>query len=124
MKVTVDLPEVEGFEYTGEYRQAKQGEFVLDGTCVCQETRPYTCFTYFIMKPVEPPTKSLEKGWLTYSGVNAWRWFKDKPRFSTNVRCWKEDNTLISSGYEIYPDLILDWNAPAMTDSHKMIFKV
>lgn len=32
MNVLVDLPEIEGFEYTGEYRVPKDGEWFLDGT--------------------------------------------------------------------------------------------
>jgi hypothetical protein len=32
MKITLDLPEIEGYEYTGEYRAAKASEWFLDGT--------------------------------------------------------------------------------------------
>jgi len=31
MKTELDLPEIEGFEYTGEYRKPKAGEFYLGG---------------------------------------------------------------------------------------------
>ena len=29
MKIELDLPEIEGFEYTGEYRIAEPGEYIL-----------------------------------------------------------------------------------------------
>ncbi len=32
MKVEIELPEIEGFEYTGEFRYPKQGECFLEGT--------------------------------------------------------------------------------------------
>ena len=32
MKVEIDLPEIEGYEYTGEYRCPKAGEYYLDGS--------------------------------------------------------------------------------------------
>ena len=32
MKILIDLPEIEGFEYTGEYREPKGGEpFMMEG---------------------------------------------------------------------------------------------
>lgn len=31
-KIEIDLPEIEGFEYTGEYRAYKNGEFYLSST--------------------------------------------------------------------------------------------
>lgn len=31
MKVTIDLPEIEGYEYTGEYRDPRDKESYLDG---------------------------------------------------------------------------------------------
>ena len=34
MGVLIDLPEIEGYEYTGEYRCPKEGEYYLDGSGV------------------------------------------------------------------------------------------
>ncbi len=54
MKVTLDLPEIEGFEYTGEYRQAKTGEpyMILNGkveSCIGGSNSLYP-----ILKKIEP----------------------------------------------------------------------
>jgi hypothetical protein len=32
MKITLDLPEIEGYEYTGEHRQAEAGDYYLEVT--------------------------------------------------------------------------------------------
>ena len=40
MDVLIDLPEIEGYEYTGEFRCPKAGEYYLDGSgvsCIIME---------------------------------------------------------------------------------------
>ena len=40
MKLEIDLPEIEGYEYTGEFRCPKAGEYYLDGSgvsCIIME---------------------------------------------------------------------------------------
>jgi hypothetical protein len=32
MKIELDLPEIEGYEYTGEHRQAEAGDYYLEAT--------------------------------------------------------------------------------------------
>ena len=45
MKVTIDLPEIEGFEYTGEYRGPNKGEHYYDEgkQLVAQAARHAAC---------------------------------------------------------------------------------
>lgn len=52
MKVEIDLPEIEGYEYTGEYRGPKCGEFVLSDSLSIAKANE--CFKpMHILEPVE-----------------------------------------------------------------------
>jgi hypothetical protein len=55
MKVTLDLPEVEGYEYTGEYRKPVTGEYWLGevGGVVLEGCEAVTG-NYFILKKKKP----------------------------------------------------------------------
>ena len=57
MKIELDLPEIEGFEYTGAYRTAEIGEYVLihDHVIECQGHS----YEYPILKKKEPKYKLL-----------------------------------------------------------------
>lgn len=50
MKVEIDLPEIEGYEYTGDYRKPNPGEHVAWGVCGCAfkayeySEQPESCF--------------------------------------------------------------------------------
>jgi len=58
-KIEVELPELEGFEYTGEYRKAEPGEWYLNSRNKI-DSNPNslsTCYEYLIIihqKPVTP----------------------------------------------------------------------
>lgn len=54
MKVEIDLPKIDGFEYTGEYTIPKEGEFHLsyDGKLSQCFMNGYAS-SYLILKPVE-----------------------------------------------------------------------
>lgn len=55
MKVEIELPEIEGYEYTGEYKSPRKGEtFVGDSGGVCIATFNYTCEVRHILKKVKP----------------------------------------------------------------------
>ncbi len=54
MKVEIELPKIEGFEYTGEYRKAKKREWFLginNGTATTSSKN--TGFTVHILKKVK-----------------------------------------------------------------------
>ena len=52
MKVEIDLPEIEGFEYTGEYRSAETGEYISINNHVI--TAQGHIYEYPILKKKEP----------------------------------------------------------------------
>jgi len=52
MKVEIDLPEIDGFEYTGEYREPKKGEWYYSGLCAVHAEYSIGCCLP-ILKPVE-----------------------------------------------------------------------
>jgi len=52
MKVEIDLPEIDGFEYTGEYRKPKKGEWYYSGLCAVHAEYSIGCCLP-ILKPVE-----------------------------------------------------------------------
>jgi len=57
MKVEVDLPEIEGYEYTGEYREPKKGEYILGYATLTACMIKYEDsmnFNNHILKKVEP----------------------------------------------------------------------
>ena len=52
MKVEIDLQEIEGFEYTSEYRTPKVGEYILiAGSVITAQGHTYE---YPILKKIEP----------------------------------------------------------------------
>lgn len=57
MKIELDLPEIEGFEYTGAYRTAEIGEYVLihDHVIECQGHS----YEYPILKKKAPKYKTV-----------------------------------------------------------------
>ena len=72
MKIKLDLPEIEGFEYTGEYRAPNSDDWFLDGT-----GKPYQCQTsnyegrpsFPILKKKAPKYKTVTNGdFLDLSG--------------------------------------------------------
>ena len=52
MKVKLDLPDIEGFEYTGEYRMSKTGEYISVGGHVI--TSQGHAYEYPILKKKAP----------------------------------------------------------------------
>jgi len=53
MKVLIELPEIEGFGYTGEYRKAKEGEWFLGATGEPIEASPMMCEPRPLLKKIE-----------------------------------------------------------------------
>lgn len=53
MKIELDLPEIEGFEYTGEYRRASANEYYESNGTALRLGTP-TKNTYLILKKKEP----------------------------------------------------------------------
>lgn len=53
MKVEIELPELEGFEYTGEYRPVMPGEYFLNSNNKPELTSSSYVSNYHILKPVE-----------------------------------------------------------------------
>ena len=53
MKIELELPEIEGFEYTGEYRAPKKGEWFFDSGEALMETSEDSC-EYPILKKIAP----------------------------------------------------------------------
>ena len=60
MKVELELPEIEGFEYTGEYRKAKSGEYWGVG------------FTIYTGPSINPYPILREKRWRAEYGGDYW----------------------------------------------------
>ena len=58
MKITLDLPEIDGYEYTGEYRKANEGEVFLMGKFAESNLGP-TNGDYLILKKKEPEYKTI-----------------------------------------------------------------
>jgi hypothetical protein len=53
MKVEIELPELEGFEYTGEYRPVMSGEYFLNSNNKPEFASSSYVSNYHILKPVE-----------------------------------------------------------------------
>lgn len=53
MKVEIDLPEIEGFEYTGEWRSPLKGEWYTHGDGVIQAAFDHTRTCSMILRKVE-----------------------------------------------------------------------
>jgi hypothetical protein len=55
MKIEIELPEIDGFEYTGEYRFPKKGDWFVyaDGDVVQARVDFKGSYPRFILKPVE-----------------------------------------------------------------------
>jgi len=71
MKIELDLPEIEGFEYTGEYRHATKGEMV----CCAFSSQPFKVSSgkteahFLILKKKAPEYKTITRGdFLELSG--------------------------------------------------------
>ena len=67
MKVEIELPEIEGYEYTGEYRNARPDDYYASGRIAVQP-RETTLYSYFILRPV---TKWIVPDANTPIGVKA-----------------------------------------------------
>jgi hypothetical protein len=61
MKIELDLPEIEGYEYTGKNRQAKGEHFLTSGNRVGFQPTPlgYTIGHYPILKKKAPKYKTI-----------------------------------------------------------------
>jgi hypothetical protein len=53
MKVKIELPELEGYEYTGEYREVAANEYYLDVFGEAKKAEADVYEPYPILKPVE-----------------------------------------------------------------------
>ena len=100
----IELPELDGFEYSGEYRKAKHGEFYLCNNFPLQAL-PATQNHYPILKKVVPKYKTTEihtdNGFIQYVEIQA---VKDAIKLSdvyahdmTNAQCdeWQALEALI-----------------------------
>jgi hypothetical protein len=58
MKITLDLPDIEGYEYTGEYRLPLKGEEVAIGHMHTKVGCSDCSVSYFILKKKEPKYKT------------------------------------------------------------------
>jgi len=67
MKVEIELPEIEGYEYTGEYRVPRKGEYTLGFTSLTVCSIKYDCSmngSSHILKKVKPSLIGmLCEGW-------------------------------------------------------------
>ena len=72
-KVEIDLPDIEGFEYTGEYRAATIGEYILNnGTVYQRNDIPYTLYEKrHILRKKKP------EPWKPTDGVNYFYVYRD-----------------------------------------------
>ena len=66
MKITLDLPDIEGFEYTGEYRTPVKDEYFANGEAAKLAT-VHACH-YPILKKKEPEYKVFKIGKNTDGG--------------------------------------------------------
>jgi hypothetical protein len=74
MKIVIDLPEIEGFEYTGEYRKIKNGDWFLN-----EDLKPIrsscTGDVFPILKPVEkwivPTLEYMQENYKWGEGAEA-----------------------------------------------------
>ena len=83
--VLIDLPDLpEGKEYTGEYRQAKEGEQFLDvaasnylgvETCLVVRTQE----PYFIVADLYERPNWLKPGWIKRESENIYCWTAEHP---------------------------------------------
>lgn len=89
MKVELDLPEIEGFEYTGEYRKLKPNEWFCNYKNEAENARG-TPGPYPILKKKEPEYKTffLTDENLKYVSINA---LEDAMKIIDNVDRPKEE---------------------------------
>ena len=64
MKIEIDLPEIEGFEYIGEYRIPEEDEWFLYGNGSPEKVGLSPIVHIFpILRKVEPPREFKEGAW-------------------------------------------------------------
>lgn len=86
MQVPIELPEIPGYEYTGEYRKPLEGEYYLMSPSVGHAKRQlgsvvFAC--HHILEPVKPPLVFPDEllSW-NIAGIawdSAWCWYASKP---------------------------------------------
>ena len=117
MKIELELPEIPGYEYTGEYRPPKAGEWFCagDGTA----TRAWHNFTscHPILRKVEPskpkyrPYKGAELAWLVgqrvvrKGGGNVYVVTCYSPVNDRVCLHWWMDSTHLFDNYELVTDI-------------------
>ncbi len=71
MKVEIDLQEIEGFEYTSEYRTPKVGEYILiAGSVITAQGHTYE---YPILKKIEPEYKTTSACYTLDAGIGGYQ---------------------------------------------------
>ena len=108
MKIAFDLPEIEGFEYTGAYRTAEAGEYILihDHVIECQGHS----YEYPILKRKAPKYRteviSYKEGKIKMVDIKA---LKDLVRLAqTNIEDmsnaqtneWEEIKEILNDNYQ------------------------
>jgi len=102
MKVEVELPEIEGYEYTGEYRAPKKGEwYFFDGELSLSYSNHKK--PQIIIRKVEPSLVGMlcelwddEDGIATIGVLVEVNLHNSYP-YETNSECWKNARPLSSS---------------------------
>lgn len=93
--IQINLPIFKDFEYTGEYRTPKGGEFFLffnDLFVEIHRNDGLQIFTtHFIVRKVWEPKKEdfyPKPGYIAMDSNGQWHWFSCKPRLNESSGCW------------------------------------
>lgn len=91
MKVSIDLPEIEGFEYSGEYRAPKLHEWIAIGSGdPMKNNNPDNNESYFILKKKKPVYTILNVQEDKWVPINA---LEDALRLlELDVNAWTQEN--------------------------------
>lgn len=87
VKVQIELPTLEGYEYTGEFRLPKMGEWYL-----CHASGPmfaqvdFELYSFPILRKVwQEPAGIFKPGWIAKDKTGEWYWFERIPRLRDGV---------------------------------------
>jgi len=99
MKVEIDLPDLPpGYEYTGEYRQARKYDIVMDGGALREWSAGFSSATDYLIVRKRKPQRILLEEVLDPDGVTDGCLVRDSDGF-----------TFISEGADVDPNGSFVW---------------
>lgn len=117
IETKIKLPKLDGYEYTGEFRPPKKGEWYvgLYGTAV-HASYDYGSSFHLLRKSWQEPRTAdgqplLPHGWLARDEGQWLWWYNKKPERHTDALCWDPDsNTDWHHVGWLLPDCPLTWD--------------